>query len=73
MTDAKRFAVHDLPADHFPVLMRGYLVSTGRLVWLERVETAPVLVTIPALARQHGGPVRIEIEFATGEILEAGP
>lgn len=62
-------AFHDLPSSAFPLTVRAYGLHTGRLLW-EATDVEPGAVDVPALAEIHGEPARMEIEFATGEILE---
>lgn len=65
-------AFHDLPAKAFPFTMRAYLVSSDALVWEERME-GPGVLQIPALAKIHGGPVYIEVEYPDGRIERSDP
>jgi hypothetical protein len=67
MTDGPLFARRDLPADAYPIVFVGYLVSNGREVWRETIE-GPGVLRVPPLAVEHGEPVGIRVEFADGQV-----
>lgn len=67
---ATRF--QNLKRDDLPLAIRVYRVEDDVLVWETDVTDLPVVVTIPALGKEHG-PVWVEMEFGDGEIVEERP
>lgn len=66
----------DLPPELFPVTIRAFRTDTDDEVWVRSFD-APSKGTrralyVPALARIHGCPIRIRVEYGNGEVAEAG-
>lgn len=61
---------HMLPPELYPFTMRAFGERTGRELWSRVVEAPDGLYAarVPPLARMHGEPVRIRIEFADGSV-----
>lgn len=63
---------HELPAAAFPLVVKAYGVNSGRELW--RLDVAgPGVIEIPALARQHGEPVRVVVHYADGGSEDVEP
>lgn len=71
--DLLPWAFHDLPLEAFPFVMRAFRTDDGAEVWAETVPGPYVVVEVPALARLHGVPVRIEVHWPDGSVDRGAP
>lgn len=67
----KPTAIYDLSPGDFPLIIRGFRTDNDRLIWEERVESAPVFLRVPPLAQEQGVEVYIIVEMPGGRILDS--
>jgi hypothetical protein len=69
MTTQLRHAGNLEPED-LPVTISAYRTDTDEEVWRE-VITQPTALYVPPLARIHGCPIKVVVEFANGAVTES--
>lgn len=64
-----------LKRSDLPVTFRAFRTDNDEQVWEEQITEAAdfAQIRIPPLAKEHGSPVRMTIEYGDGRIEEATP